>query len=296
MMCRGVSVLGLKPARRSLGLLLGLGIAFCAMPARAQYSSDTFVAVLQGIGYRIEPGATLDALSVQQAIASIQREGNLPVTGRLDGYTEVYTENNIKLIQRQLNQVLGLNLPGDQPFYGPLTRNGITKFQQAYNLPITGIADITTRQFLQQAVVSRVAIVPNKIPRNPAIGGDSRNRKDIYTDMELRLILQGLGYDIDLGRPLTDRPAILALLDFQQQYRLTRTGTADIATQNTARTILHQLQDNLRRVVDRNLYVTDNYDRQTISAIKAFQAKYNLSVDGIATTEVRQRLQAIARR
>ncbi|NJM49131.1 MAG: peptidoglycan-binding protein [Alkalinema sp. RU_4_3] len=291
MICRGVSVLGLKSARRSLGLLLGLGLALSAMPAKAQYSSDTFVAVLEGIGYSIEPGATLDSYSVRQAIQSIQQEANLPVTGRLDSYTEVYTENNVKLIQRQLNQVLGLNLPSDQPFYGPLTRNGITQFQRTYGLAPTGIADMPTRQVLQQAV-SRVAIIPTKT----GMGGDNPNRKDLYTDMEFRLILQGLGYDIDLGRPLTDRPAVLALLDFQRQYGLTRSGTADPTTQNTARSILRQLQENLRQVVDRNLYVTENYDRQTISMLKTFQAKYNLTIDGIATLEVRQRLQAMARR
>jgi peptidoglycan hydrolase-like protein with peptidoglycan-binding domain len=287
MMCRGVSVLGLKPARRSLGLLLGLGIALLAMPAKAQYSSDTFVAVLRGIGYPIEPGASLDAYSVRQAIAFIQREGNLPITGRLDGYTEAYTENNVKLIQRQLNQVLGLNLPSDQPFYGPLTRNGIIAFQQTYGLPVTGIADLSTRQTLQR-IVSGIAVVPNK----PAIGSDGA----IYSDFDLRLILQGLGYDIDVNRPLSDRPSVIALADFQQQYRLARTGVGDLATQRKAQTVLRQLQEDLRKVVNRDLYTTDKYDSQTIDAIKRFQAKYNLSIDGIATTEVRQRLNAIARR
>jgi peptidoglycan hydrolase-like protein with peptidoglycan-binding domain len=287
MMCRGVSVLGLKPARRSLGLLLGLGIALLAMPAKAQYSSDTFVAVLRGIGYPIEPGASLDAYSVRQAIAFIQREGNLPITGRLDGYTEAYTENNVKLIQRQLNQVLGLNLPSDQPFYGPLTRNGIIAFQQTYGLPVTGIADLSTRQTLQR-IVSGIAVVPNK----PAIGSDGA----IYSDFDLRLILQGLGYDIDVNRPLSDRPSVIALADFQQQYRLTRTGVGDLATQRKAQTVLRQLQEDLRKVVNRDLYTTDKYDGQTINAIKRFQAKYSLSIDGIATTEVRQRLNAIARR
>jgi peptidoglycan hydrolase-like protein with peptidoglycan-binding domain len=290
MMCRGVSVFGLKPARRSLGLLLGLGIALLALPAKAEYSSDTFVAVLQGIGYPIEPGATLDSYSVQTAIASIQREGNLPITGRLNGYTESYTENNLKLIQRQLNQVLGLNLPSDQPFYGPLTRNGILSFQRTYGLPVTGIADIATRQSLQQAV-SRV--VTNSQPLK--IGTD-RNYNQIYTDREFRAILQGLGYDVDLNRPLSDRPAVIALADFQQQYKLNRTGTADLATQRTAQSVLRQLQENLRRVVDRNLMVTDNYDGQTVNAIKTFQAKERLSIDGIATAEVRRQLNAIARR
>jgi peptidoglycan hydrolase-like protein with peptidoglycan-binding domain len=289
-MCRGVSGLGVKSARRSLGLLLGLGIALSAMPGQAQYSSDTFVAVLQGIGHPIEPGATLDSYSVQTAIASIQREANLPVTGRLDGYTESYTENNVKLIQRQLNQVLGLSLPSDQPFYGPLTRSGIIQFQQAYNLAPTGIADMTTRRYLQQAV-SRVARTPSNVLRNPAIGGDSV----IYSDSDFRSILQGLGYDIDINRPLSDRPSVIALADFQQQHRLNRTGVADAATQRTAQVLLRQLQENLRKVVDRNLSVTDYYDGQTVNAIKRFQAQQNLSIDGIATTALRRRLNGIAR-
>jgi peptidoglycan hydrolase-like protein with peptidoglycan-binding domain len=267
--------------------LLGLGIALSAMPVHAQYGSDTFVAVLQGIGYPIEPGASLNAYSVQTAIASIQREANLPITGRLDAYTEAYTQSNVKLIQRQLNQTLGLNLPSDQPFYGPLTRSGITDFQRAYNLPPTGIADLTTRRYLQQAV-SRVAIVPQR----PPMGGDN----EFYTNAEMRVILQGLGYDIDLNRSLTDRPAVVALLDFQRQYGLTRSGVADLATQRKAQSVLRELQENLRRVVDRNLTVTDNYDSQTVRAIKTFQAQERRSIDGIATTEVRQRLNRIARR
>jgi peptidoglycan hydrolase-like protein with peptidoglycan-binding domain len=264
-----------------------MGLALGAMPAQAQYSSETFVAVLQGIGYPIEAGATLDALSVQQAIAAIQQEANLPITGRLDSFTEAYTERNVKLLQRQLNQVLGLNLPSDQPFYGPLTRNGITSFQRAYNLPVTGIADITTRRLLQQAV-SRVSIAPSK----PPVGGDN----EFYTDAELRVILQGLGYDVDLNRPLSDRPGVLAILDFQRQYSLNRSGVADLATQRKVQSIVRQLQENLRRLVDRNLIVTDNYDGQTVRAIKTFQAKEKLSIDGIATTEVRQRLHGLARR
>jgi peptidoglycan hydrolase-like protein with peptidoglycan-binding domain len=183
--------------------------------------------------------------------------------------------------------VLGLNLPSDQPFYGPLTRNGIIAFQQTYGLPVTGIADLSTRQTLQR-IVSGIAVVPNK----PAIGSDGA----IYSDFDLRLILQGLGYDIDVNRPLSDRPSVIALADFQQQYRLTRTGVGDLATQRKAQTVLRQLQEDLRKVVNRDLYTTDKYDSQTIDAIKRFQAKYNLSIDGIATTEVRQRLNAIARR
>lgn len=312
-MCRGVSRLGVssiqqgllrlrrpvqRPVQWSAGFLLGLGIALGAVsgsatPAQAQYSSGPynsaqFVDVLRGIGYPIAAGAALNAFEVQSAIAEIQREANLPSTGNLDPATASYTATHMQLLQRQLNQILGLNLPNDQPYYGPRTSQGIADFQRNYNLSVTGIADLSTRRALQE-VAGRIAIAP-QAPK-PPIGGDN----PIYTDAELRVILQGLGYEIDLNRPLSDRPAVIALLDFQREYNLNRTGQPDYATQQRVLKVLNQLQDNLRRIVDRNLRVTGQYDAQTATAIRKFQAKENLPINGIAPMDVRQRLNTMAR-
>ncbi len=294
-----------------VALLGTASVVMVASPSWAgDYSPEAFVEVLHGLGYPVALGDSINASWVRQSIMDFQTQAMLPPTGQLNAATERYAADGVGLIQRQLNEVLGTGLPGS-PFYRELTTSAIAKFQQRYGLPVSGIADLTTRQQLQGAVLdlrrsARPNLQPNLLPNllpswveapristyRPPSGIAVGN---LYTESEFRVILQGLGYDISPDRPLSDPSTVRAIRNFQQQYRLSETGVADRSTQDIARQILRSLQQNLQTVVDRDLPVTDYYDAPTRDGVKRFQAIRGIPVDGIATPNVRKLLQGLSR-
>jgi peptidoglycan hydrolase-like protein with peptidoglycan-binding domain len=296
----------MKSVSTCLVALLGTAsVVMVASPSRAgDYSPEAFVEVLHGLGYPVALGDSINADRVRQSILDLQIQAMLPATGQLNDATERYAADGVGLIQRQLNDILGSGLPGS-PFYRELTTGAIVKFQQRYGLPVTGIADIATRQELQRAVLdlSRTAPPPGRASRGVETSRISTYRVpaanlpgNLYTESEFRVILQGLGYDISPDRPLSDRPTVRAIRNFQRQYRLSETGVADGNTENTARQILRSLQQNLQAVVDRDLPVTDFYDAPTRALVQRFQRIRGITVDGIATPNVRKLLQSLAQR
>lgn len=117
----------------------------------------------------------------------------------------------------------------------------------------------------------------------------------LYTEPEFRRVLQGVGYDIDPNKFLSDASAIVALQDFQGRYGLSLTVTADQPTQEMARKILRGLQYNLGLALDRSITLTEFYDDATEAAVRDFQKRQQLRVDGIATISVRRAIEAQAK-
>jgi peptidoglycan hydrolase-like protein with peptidoglycan-binding domain len=117
----------------------------------------------------------------------------------------------------------------------------------------------------------------------------------LYTEPEMRRILQGIGYDIDPQKFLSDASAIVAIQDFQARYGLSLTGAADQPTQEMARRILRGLQYNLGLALDRRLPLNEFYDDATESAVREFQQRNQLRVDGMATVTVRRSIDAVAK-
>ncbi len=117
----------------------------------------------------------------------------------------------------------------------------------------------------------------------------------LYTESEMRRILQGIGYDIDPKKFLSDASAIVAIQDFQARYGLSLTGAADQPTQEMARKILRGLQYNLGLALDRSLSLNEFYDDATASAVREFQQRNQLRVDGMATISVRRAIDAAAK-
>jgi peptidoglycan hydrolase-like protein with peptidoglycan-binding domain len=117
----------------------------------------------------------------------------------------------------------------------------------------------------------------------------------LYTEPEFRRVLQGVGYDIDPNKFLSDASAIVALQDFQGRYGLSLTGAADQPTQEMARKILRGLQYNLGLALDRSITLTEFYDDATEAAVRDFQKRQQLRVDGIATISVRRAIEAQAK-
>ncbi len=225
-------------------------------------------------------------------------------------------------------------LPGSQ-YYGTQTEMLVKVFQERNRLPVTGIATLETRRRLgeelqaagnsvpqsSQPVVSPngSSIIPPMPNTPPTFGGPSilppikpvpmptvpvtppvqpiANVKfgTLYTEPEMRRILQGIGYDIDPKKFLSDASAIVAIQDFQARYGLSLTGAADQPTQEMARKILRGLQYNLKLALDRPLSLNEFYDDNTESAVREFQKRNQLRVDGMATISVRRAIDAAAK-
>lgn len=127
-----------------------------------------------------------------------------------------------------------------------------------------------------------------------AYAGRSRN----YTPRELRSVLRGFGYNVTLGDTLTDKEAIAAIRQFQQGYKIQVDGTAGSQTQDLAATLVQILQANLNLVLKPSpaLPRTQFYGPLTEAAVRRYQQQAGLPVTGIATLQVRQRLDGDAER
>jgi peptidoglycan hydrolase-like protein with peptidoglycan-binding domain len=120
----------------------------------------------------------------------------------------------------------------------------------------------------------------------------------LYESVEqFRQVLIGLGYDIPERGPLDDAATQRAIRDLQQEYELNVTGTANPATQRKAAEVIKNLQNNLNLVVDPQppLPLNQFYNEQVEAAVTQFQRQNNLPTTGIATLQVRQQLDNLAR-
>ena len=127
-----------------------------------------------------------------------------------------------------------------------------------------------------------------------ASAGRSRN----YTPRELRSVLRGFGYNVTLGDTLTDQATIAAIRQFQQGYKIQVDGAAGSQTQELAATLVQILQANLNLVLKPSpaLPRTQFYGPLTEAAVRRYQQQAGLPVTGIATLQVRQRLDGDAER
>jgi peptidoglycan hydrolase-like protein with peptidoglycan-binding domain len=260
---------------------------------RAEYRPDQFVSVLNGFGYPVPLDAALSDARVQQAIRDFQIQNRLPVDGTLNPPTQNQAAALVRQLQLNLNRVSNPNpnLPGSQ-FYGQQTDAAVRAFQQQQRLPVTGIATLETRQ--------RIAdILNDALPRTQNPTGPTSPPSQpgtLYTEAQFRALLLGFGYEINAQRPLSDRAAVLAIRDFQQQYGIGESGQADQKTQAIAASVMRNLRNGLRLVLRNNLPITQYYDADVATALRQFQGRYGLPANGLATALVRSRVDAEARR
>jgi peptidoglycan hydrolase-like protein with peptidoglycan-binding domain len=226
-------------------------------------------------------------------------------------------------------------LPGSQ-YYGTQTEALVKVFQERNRLAVTGIATLETRRRLAQELLAvpetaptRPIVSPNGssimppltdapnpapsvlppvlttqpegprpiVPVTPGIKPVANVKfGTIYTEPQMRRMLQGIGYDVDPNKFLSDVSAIVAIQDFQKLYGLSLTGAADQPTQEMARKIVRGLQYNLSLALDRPLFMTEFYDDATVAAVREFQQRNQLRVDGMATISVRRSIDAQAKR
>ncbi|MBV9387302.1 MAG: peptidoglycan-binding protein [Chroococcidiopsidaceae cyanobacterium CP_BM_ER_R8_30] len=121
-----------------------------------------------------------------------------------------------------------------------------------------------------------------------------------YTPSQFRAFLRGFGYKIpQTGGTATTQATQKAISDFQRRYGIKPIdGVAGEATQKVAAEAMKNLQGSLNLVVKPNppLPRSRFFTPQTAAAIKQFQQQANLPVTGIATLEVRSRLDQEAKK
>ena len=268
-----------------------LGVAFgtisgeTALAVRSRnYTPWEFRSVLSSLGYNVPLVDTpLTDDRTRQAIREFQRQQKLGVDGIAGPQTQDVAADAVRDLQNNLNIVMNPKpqLPASQ-FYGSQTEVVIRQFQKKFNLPITGIATLEVRNKLEQASK-----------------GGPRNNAWVYTTKEFRAVLNGLGYKVDLdGQTLTDERTQQVLREFQRQYNLLVDGTAGPQTQDVAGDIVRNLQHNLNIVVRPEPRLPRNYfyGSQTEIAVRQFQKIFGLPVTGVASLEVRNKLDQAAKR
>ncbi|NDJ16492.1 peptidoglycan-binding protein [Myxacorys almedinensis] len=266
-----------------------------AWAARTQdYTPDQFISVLNGLGYPVTLTTVFNSPVVQQSIRDFQLQYRLPVDGTLNPPTQDIAADLVRKLQTDLNRVVKLEnpLPASQ-FYGRQTEAAVRLFQQQNKLPETGIATLETRQRIND-------ILNDALPRpgqGSSPGGSSGGAvQGIYTEAQLRSLLLGFGYDVNPQQPLNGTSAVRAIQDIQFLYGLPQTGQADQRTQEIMATLVKNLRNSLKVVLRSNLPITQFYDAQAQAAVREFQTRYGLAVNGSANLAVRSQIDAAARR
>src|SRR5919199_1886249 len=114
-----------------------------------------------------------------------------------------------------------------------------------------------------------------------------------YSPREFRTVLHGFGYNVTVkDDPLTDQETINAIREFQRGYKLPIDGVAGPKSQDLAADLVKILQANLNLVLNPSpaLPRTQFYGPSTEAAVRQYQQQNNLPVTGIATLEVRKKI------
>ncbi|WP_192843598.1 peptidoglycan-binding domain-containing protein [Leptolyngbya sp. NIES-2104] len=265
--------------------------------ARSQdYTPEQFVSVLNGLGYAVPLDARIDDPRVQQAIRDFQIQFRLPVDGTLNNPTQDRAADIVKTLQSALNRTLkpSPQLPATQ-FYGRQTEAAVKLFQQQNRLPATGIATLETRQRLNDILSDAEPRQPTN-PANSPVTNPPRSQLTIYSEAQIKAILTGFGYDINPQASLSDPPTVRAIRDLQRIYGLSETGAIDRATEEKFSSVMRNLRNNLRVILRSNFAIAQYYDEATRTAVRQFQSRYGLRVNGIADLAVRSRIDTEARR
>lgn len=262
------------------------------------YSPEQFISVLNGLGYAVPLDASINDPRVQQAIRDFQIQNRLPVDGTLNNPTQDRAADIVRSLQSALNRgvIPSPQLPISQ-FYGRQTEAAVKQFQQQKRLPVTGIVTLETRQRLDQIASDSEPRLPSN-PTSPPVASNPpvRSQLSIYSEAEIKAILAGFGYDINPQASLSDPPTVRAIRDLQRIYGLSETGAINRETEERFSSVMRNLRNNLKLILGSNFAIAQYYDAATQAAIRQFQSRYGLRVNGVANLEVRSRIDTEARR
>jgi peptidoglycan hydrolase-like protein with peptidoglycan-binding domain len=236
------------------------------------------------------PGSQYYGTQTEALVKVFQERNRLPVTG-------IATLETRRRLGEEL--LAAGNPPRSQPLGQPLGQPVVSPNGSSIMPPIPNTPPNfgTPQPSLGPSILPPLR--PQPIPAAPVTpvvtSAPGAKFGTLYSELEMRRILQGIGYDIDPQKFLSDASAIVAIQDFQARYGLSLTGAADQPTQEMARKILRGLQYNLGLAIDRRLPLNEFYDDATESAVREFQQRNQLRVDGMATISVRRAIDAAAK-
>lgn len=118
------------------------------------YTTTEFRAALNGIGYPVPRSGALTDNQTTAAIGLFQRDYQLPINFTADPATQEKLASIIRNLRNNLRIVVSRELVVNQLYDVP-TEAAVTLFQRRNNLPVTGIADLSTRRNLNQAATIR---------------------------------------------------------------------------------------------------------------------------------------------
>ncbi|HEY9668470.1 MAG TPA: peptidoglycan-binding domain-containing protein [Coleofasciculaceae cyanobacterium] len=138
--------------------IIGVGLAASVVTSEVSlavrsrdYTPREFRSVLRGFGYNVTPGNTLRDDETRAAIRQFQQGYKLQVDGIAGPNTQNLAADLVRILKSNLNLVLkpSPGLPNTQ-FYDDRTEAAIRRFQEQYEVPVTGIATLAVRQRLDQ--------------------------------------------------------------------------------------------------------------------------------------------------
>ncbi|MFC3039966.1 peptidoglycan-binding protein [Virgibacillus xinjiangensis] len=188
--------------------------------------------------------------------------------------------DHIVELKEDLVQLGFANWSNPSPYYGSITAGVVEDFQSYYDLPITGIADVATRNKISEVL-------------NPPYRDGDRGEPVV----ELKEDLVELGY-ANWSSPSQYYGNVTASVveDFQSDYDLTVDGIAGSATLSN----IEEALDNLYSIGDSGEHIvelkkdlttlgfanwsdpTPYYGNITASVVKDFQRAYGLTITGTA--------------
>jgi peptidoglycan hydrolase-like protein with peptidoglycan-binding domain len=274
-------------AMRDFQLQFNLPVTGTMNAASQDRAAAVVQSLQQGLNRSVKPATLLPGsqyygTQTETLVKLFQERNRLPVTGIA----------TLETRQRLAQELAAIGTPIINPAPQPIVSapivspNGSSIIPPLPNtLPVGNPPNPLAPSILPPVRNPPVAPTPVTPPVKPTVNVKFGT---LYTEPEIRRVLQGIGYDINPQKFLSDSSAVVAIQDFQARYGLALTGTADQPTQEMARKILRGLQYNLGLALARPLTLTEFYDQATESAVREFQQRNQLRVDGMATLSVRR--------
>ncbi|WP_022793453.1 peptidoglycan-binding protein [Marinococcus halotolerans] len=241
------------------------------------------------------------------AVKELQRLYGLPVTGEADtatvealdavlnGYSNGTRSEKVRSYQKMLNDAGFFVTDNPTDYFGPKTESAVKEFQQAYDLPVTGVLDKQSIQKLETA----------SQPLDRLEKGDRHS-----SVKELHQLLNDAGFQINKDASnYFGEETEAALIDFQQTYKLKADGIATEDVMDALNEAVTERNNALKRYDSssevKNLQQTLNalgytvtsnptnyFGPKTEAALKDFQRAEGLPVTGMLDSRTAEALEA----
>lgn len=262
-------------------------------PLQKGKRSEDLIAIKQKmnhLGYGKIAVTTLFGDFTERQVKEFQKDNTLPISGIIEDntkdkinntFTSTYKQgsrhSSIKELKRSLNSI-GFGGITVTDYYGSFTTKRVKEFQDYYDLPVTGNANLETLNKLESILSSPLQ--------------EGQRHKDTIT---LKNNLNKLGFGKITVTNLYGPFTVKKVKEFQDYYGLKVNGLADERTLSMIQDVLDspfqenkrhedtiQLKENLNKLGFGKISVTTLYGSFTTQKVTEFQSHYGLKAHGIA--------------